>query len=472
MSDELWRWRAVDLVAAMHDGELSAREVLDDHMARIAAVDPAVNAIVTRVFGRALDDARRADAAYAHGESLGPLHGLPIAHKDLAMTAGIRTTMGSPLFADQVPTEDEELIRRLRAAGCVTLGKTNTPEFGAGSHTFNPVFGATRNPWDVTRSAGGSSGGAAAALAAGMVPIADGSDLGGSLRNPASFCGVVGFRPSPGTVPSWPSGDPWDPFPTGGPMARWAADVALLLGAMAGPHRRVPLRGAEWPFWPLDRSLAGLRVSWSDTAGGLPVERAVREALAGVPDRLAAHGCAVEDAFPDLSHARDAFQTLRAVGFERNLGALYDRDPDSLKDTIRWNVELARQQSAADVGRALGWRAALQDRVHAFFERFDLIALPTVQVLPFPVEWDWVREIEGEPMPTYLDWMRSCTDITVTGCPAISVPCGRSANGLPVGLQLVAPPGSDLLLLQVAHALDGDGWAPDRIAPVGSPSTP
>lgn len=458
MSDELWRWRAVDLVAAMHDGELSAREVLDDHIARIEAVDPVINAIVTRSFGRALDDARRADAAYAHGESLGALHGLPIAHKDLATTAGIRTTMGSPLLAEQVPAEDEEMIRRLRAAGCVTVGKTNTPEFGAGSHTFNPVFGATCNPWDTTRSAGGSSGGAAAALAAGMVPVADGSDLGGSLRNPASFCGVVGLRPTPGTVPTWPNGDPWDPFPTEGPMARCAADVALLLAAMAGPHPRVPLRGADWPFWPLERALAGLRVAWSHTAGGLPVERVVLDALAGAPDRLAAHGCTVEDAFPDLSHARETFQTLRAVGFERSLGPVYDRVPDALKDTIRWNVELARRLSAADVGRALGRRGALQDRMHAFFERFDLLALPTVQVAPFPVAWDWVHEIDGVEMETYLDWMRSCTDITVTGCPAISVPFGFTADGLPVGLQLVAPPGADLLLLQVAHALDGDGW--------------
>ncbi len=454
---ELWRRSAVDLAGLLAAGQVSARELLDEHLARIDEVNPTVNAIVTFSLDRAHEDAARADEAHARDERLGVLHGLPIAHKDLADTAGIRTTMGSPILADNVPRTDELMIERLRAAGCVTIGKTNTPEFGAGSHTFNPLFGVTRNPHDPARSAGGSSGGAAAALASGMVPIADGSDLGGSLRNPASFCGVVGLRPTPGTVPSWPSSDPWDPLATEGPMGRSAADVALLLEAIAGPDPRVPLRGAVGPFAPLDRSIAGLRIAWSADAGGLPVERAVVQALAGVPERLGAHGCFVVDAFPELRDAGRIFQTLRAVGFERNLGELYDRRPDDLKDTIRWNVELARQLSAADVGVALRERGALQDRVRRFFERHDLLALPTVQVVPFPVELDWVREIEGVPLDNYLQWMQSCTDITVTGCPAISVPAGFTPDGLPVGLQLVAPPGQELLLLQVAHALDGDG---------------
>ncbi len=454
---ELWRRSAVDLASLLAAGQVSARELLDAHLTRIDEVNPTVNAIVTFALERAHEDAARADAAHARGERLGVLHGLPIAHKDLAETAGIRTTMGSPILADNVPRTDELLIERLRAAGCVTIGKTNTPEFGAGSHTFNPLFGVTRNPHDPARSAGGSSGGAAAALAAGMVPIADGSDLGGSLRNPASFCGVVGLRPTPGTVPSWPSSDPWDPLATEGPMGRCAADVALLLEAIAGPDPRVPLRGAVGPFAPLDRSIAGLRIAWSADAGGLPVERAVMQALAGVPERLGAHGCFVVEAFPELHDAGRIFQTLRAVGFERNLGELYDRRPDDLKDTIRWNVELARRLSAGDVGVALRERGALQERVRWFFERHDLLALPTVQVVPFPVELDWVREIEGVELDNYLQWMQSCTDITVTGYPAISVPAGFTPEGLPVGLQLVAPPGQELLLLQVAHALDGDG---------------
>ena len=457
MNDELWRRSAVDLAALLAAGSVSAREVLDAHLVRIEQVNPTINAVVTLSVERAVADATRADEAYAQRRHLGPLHGLPIAHKDLAMTAGIRTTLGSPIFADHVPDEDELIIARLRAAGCVTVGKTNTPEFGAGSHTFNEVFGVTRNPYDPSRSAGGSSGGAAAALAAGMVPLADGSDLGGSLRNPASFCNVVGLRPTPGTVPSWPNSDPLDPLSTDGPMARCAADVALLLGVIAGPHPHVPLRGAVGPFEPLERSLNGLRVAWGPSAAGLPIDLEVRGALAEVPGRFISHGCVVDEAFPDLTGASEIFQTLRAVVFERGLGQLYDDRGAELKDTVRWNVELARTLTAADVGRAVRERSLLQQRVHAFFERFDVLALPTVQVVPFPVEFDWVREIDGVPMTNYLEWMRSCTDITVTGCPAMSVPGGYTASGLPVGLQLVARPGAELLLLQVAHALDGDG---------------
>jgi amidase len=316
-----------------------------------------------------------------------------------------------------------------------------------------------------------------------MVPLADGSDLGGSLRNPASFCNVVGLRPSPGTVPDWPSIDPWESLSTEGPMGRCAADVALLLGAMAGAHPHVPLRSVSGPFVPLDRSLQGLRVGFSPTGGGLPVAAAVQRVLAGVPQRLSAHGMTVADEFPDLGGASDIFQSLRAVLFEANLGEVYDRLGDRrdtlLKDTVRWNVELARRLSAADVGRAVRGRGALQEGVRLFFERFDLIALPTVQVLPFPLDFDWVREIDGVLMSNYLEWMRSCTDITVTGCPAISVPFGFAPVGdgagagagdsveVPVGLQLVAAPGRELLLLQVAHALDGDGWL-GRRAPIGT----
>jgi amidase len=462
MSGELWRCPAVELAAMLAKGTVSAREVLDAHLARIEQANGPINAIVTLSVERAIGDASRADAAHANGESLGTLHGLPIAHKDLAMTAGIRTTMGSPIFADQVPAEDDLLIARMRAAGCVTVGKTNTPEFGAGSHTFNEVFGVTRNPYDLSRSVGGSSGGAAAALTAGMVPLADGSDLGGSLRNPASFCNVVGLRPTPGTVPRWPTSDPFDPLSTEGPMARCTADVALLLGAIAGPCSQVPLRGAAGPFDPLDRSFDGLRVAWGPTAGGLPVDPAVRTALVSAPERFVDHGWLVEEAFPDLSGASEMFQTLRAVSFERNLGELYDQRAAELKDTIRWNVELARTLTAADVGRAVRERSLLQERVRTFFERFDVLALPTVQVVPFPVETDWVREVDGVSMGNYLEWMRSCTDITMTGCPAISVPGGYTPDGLPVGLQLVALPGAELLLLQIAHALDGDGVAARR----------
>jgi amidase len=426
-SGELWQQSAVHLAAMLRDGSVSAREVLDAHLARIEHVNPSVNAIITLAVDRAVADAARADQAHARGESLGALHGLPIAHKDLAMTAGIRTTMGSPILADQVPAADDLLIQRMRGAGCVTVGKTNTPEFGAGSHTFNRVFGVTRNPYDLSRSAGGSSGGAGAALASGMVPLADGSDLGGSLRNPASFNNIIGLRPSPGTVPAWPSTDPWDVMATEGPMARCAADVALLLGVIAGPHPNVPFRSNVGPFAPLERSLAGLRVAWSATAGGLPMERDVIDALRDVPDRFLAHGCDVTEAFPDLRGARESFQTLRAVNMERNVGQLYDMRRDELKDTIRWNVEVARSQSATDVARALRARSSLQARVRSFFEHHDVIALPTVQVVPFPVEVEWTRDGDLHRLDAQL--LRHHADGVPRDLGAVRVQLGRSPGG-------------------------------------------
>ena len=387
----------------------------------------------------------------------GPLHGLPVAHKDLALTAGIRTTFGSPLYADWVPDESSLVVERIQAAGAITIGKTNTPEMGAGSQTFNPVFGATRNPYDLSKTCGGSSGGAAAALACGMVPIADGSDMGGSLRNPASFCNVVGFRPSPGRVPVWPTEAPFSQLSVEGPMARTVADVALLLSAIAGPDPRSPIALSEPGSVfgvPLDSDVRGLRIGWSDDAGGLPAEPAVRSALGPARRALEDLGCVVVDEFPDLADAAEIFQVLRAVEFEVGLGALYDEHRDSLKETIRWNVEVARRLTAVDVAQALRAHAALHERVRQFMESVDFLALPTVQVPPFDVGIEWIHEIRGAAMETYIDWMRSCSDITVTGCPAISVPAGFTPDGLPVGLQLVGRHRDDLGVLQLAHAFE------------------
>jgi amidase len=433
--------------------ELSAVELLEAHLVQIARVNPEVNAVVTLVPELALEAARAVDA----GRVGGVLAGLPIAHKDLVPTAGIRTTKGSPILADWVPEESSLQVKRLQGAGAVTIGKTNTPEFGAGSHTFNPVFGATRNPWDSGRTCGGSSGGAAVALACGMIPIADGSDLGGSLRNPASFCNVVGFRPSPGRVPELPTLQPWSPLSVSGPMARTVADVALLLQAMAGPDARAPLSlpepGSTFAA-PLERSLEGVVVAWSEDAGGLPVEPAVRDALAGVAGVLAELGCRVVEGFPDLADAGEIFETLRAVHFEVNLGPYYDERPHDLKDSIRWNVELARRLSAADVGAALRGFGELRDRVRAFMAEAEFLALPVVQVPPFPLEVEWPRSVGGTPMRTYIEWMRSCSDITVTSCPAVSVPAGFTADGLPVGVQLVGRHADDLGVLRLAHAFE------------------
>lgn len=448
---------AVELAGMIRRREISSRELLAASLQRIEDANPQVNAIVTLVPEMAEMWAAQADQRTASGEALGPLHGLPIAHKDLAMTAGIRTTKGSPLLADFVPRSDDLIIERLRRAGAVTIGKTNTPEFGAGSHTFNPVFGATRNPYDLGKTCGGSSGGAAVALATGMIPIADGSDMGGSLRNPASFCNIVGLRPSAGRVPDWPNLTPWSALGTSGVMGRSVADVALQMQAVAGPHPWVPISLPEPGsiFAAIADPAAdgfepqGVRVAWSPDLG-LPLEPDVRLALADVPARLEALGCAVSEAQPDLADARQIFQVLRAWHFEISAGALFDRVPDQLKDTVRWNIEEARRYRLVDHARATSAHAALLERVRGFFERYDVLALPTAQVAPFDIELDWPRHVDGEVMETYIDWMRSCSDISVTGCPAISMPSGFTAGGLPVGVQFVGRPGGDVDLLGFA----------------------
>jgi amidase len=452
---------AVTLAGMLRRREVSAREVIGAHIARTEALDGAVNAVVTRCFDAALAKAAAADAALARGESTGLLHGLPVAHKDLFDTAGVRTTHGSPLFAENVPSRDALVVQRMSAAGAISLGKTNVPEFGAGSHTVNPVFGATRNPFDLTRSAGGSSGGAAAALAARMICLADGSDLGGSLRNPASFCNVVGLRPSPGRVPDWPFSDVADVLGVAGPMARTVADVALLLMVLSGPDPRVPLAldGAPPVAEPdqiaglLERDLRGVRVAWSADLG-LPVEPAVLETLAPARQVLADLGCEVIDAAPDLSGADFVFRTWRAFRFATNLGPLLRQHPGQIGPNVTWNIERGLELSVADLGRATLWQAALAERVSAFFDAYEVLACPVTQVVPFDVTLDWVHDIDGHPQHTYLDWMASAYLISITGLPAISVPAGFTADGLPVGLQLVGRRRADWALLGVARAVE------------------
>jgi amidase len=452
---------AVTLAGMLRRREVSAREAIGAHIARIEALDGAVNAVVTRCFDAALAKAAVADAALARGESTGLLHGLPVAHKDLFDTAGVRTTHGSPLFAENVPSRDALVVQRMSAAGAISLGKTNVPEFGAGSHTVNPVFGATRNPFDLTRSAGGSSGGAAAALAARMICLADGSDLGGSLRNPASFCNVVGLRPSPGRVPDWPFSDVADVLGVAGPMARTVADVALLLMVLSGPDPRVPLALDVAPpvaepdqiAGLLERDLRGVRVAWSADLG-LPVEPVVLETLAPARQLLADLGCEVIEAAPDLSGADFVFRTWRAFRFATNLGPLLRQHPGQIGPNVTWNIERGLELSVADLGRATLWQAALAERVSAFFDSYEVLACPVTQVVPFDVTLDWVHDIDGHPQHTYLDWMASAYLISVTGLPAISVPAGFTPDGLPVGLQLVGRRRADWALLGVAHAVE------------------
>ena len=448
---------AAGLARAIAAREVSAVEVMEAHLGRIAQVNPALNAVVTLLPDDARRGAEAADAALARGEPVGPLHGLPVAHKDLTPTRGIRTTFGSPIFRDFLPPDDALIVERLRAAGAITIGKTNTPEFGAGSQTFNAVFGATRNPYDPARTCGGSSGGAAVALAAGMVPLADGSDLGGSLRNPAGFCNVVGFRPSPGRVPIWPSQAAWFPLGVQGPMARSVADAALMLSVIAGPDPRAPLSLPEpgTAFRrPLDCDVAGTVVAWSRDLGGLPVDPRVTAVVETGRAALEDLGCRVEDAEPDVTGAAEVFRVWRAWYFELCYGALLDEHRHEMKDTVVWNIEEGRRLTGPRLGEAMRAWTALLDRVRRFLERHEYLVLPVSQVPPFDVEQPYPTEIDGVPMATYLDWMRSCSDISVLGLPAVAVPCGFTGDGLPVGIQIVGRQHDDMGVLQMAHAFE------------------
>ena len=438
--------------------EVSASELMQAHLSRTAAVNPELNAIVTLVADGALADAQQADDALSRGDRVGPLHGLPVAHKDLVLTRGIRTTFGSPIFSSFVPDQNALLVDRLHAAGAITVGKTNTPEFGAGSQTFNAVFGSTRNPWDLEKTCGGSSGGAAVALSAGMVALADGSDMGGSLRNPASFCNVVGLRPSPGRVPAWPGRTGCFPSPSvSGPMARTVADVALMLGAIAGADPRDPLSFDDSTtafLGSLERDMTGIRIGWSRNLGELPVDPVVTEVLDRHRPAFESLGCVVEETSPDLSHADEIFRTWRAWYFELAYGELLDTHRDQIKDTVVWNIEAGRQLSGPQLGRMAQMHAELHQRVAAYMETYDFLVLPVSQVAPFDIAQPYVTEINGEPMTTYLDWMRSCYYISVTGLPAISVPCGFTPDGLPVGVQIVGRHRQEGSVLQLAYAFE------------------
>src|SRR5262245_12309068 len=454
-ADDLCELGAIELVARMRRKDLSAREVMSAHLARIERLNGQVNAIVTLVAERALADAARADDAMARGGPIGVLHGLPVAHKDLVDTAGIRTTRGSPIYRDNVPTRDALIVTRIRAAGAITCGKTNTPEFGAGSQTFNRVFGPTRNPYDVTKTCGGSSGGAGVALACGMVPIADGSDTGGSLRNPAAFCNVVGFRTSPGRVVS--ESTSWSPLSVSGPMGRSVADVALFLSAIAGPNPRSPLSIAEDGDLfraRLDRGFKRVRVAWWKGLGGIPFEpdiRSVVDANRRVFDDL---GCAVEDAEPDLSGVDQAFPALRYAANYPTYAPLVRERPEWVKDTIKFEVSEAERLTGADLGGALARQARMYEQSRQFFETYDYFVLPVTQVSPFSVDAPYPTEIAGTPMATYIDWMRSCWYVSFMSNPAISVPAGFTPGGLPVGLQIVGRHRDDWSVLQIAHAFE------------------
>ena len=457
-ADELCFRTATELAALIRRREISCAETMQAHLAQIDRVNPRVNAIVTYHPDRAMAAARAADIALDRGDDVGPLHGLPTAHKDVVDTAGVRTTYGSPIFADHIPAQDALIVERMRRAGAISVGKTNTPEFAAGSQTFNPVFGATLNPYDLTKTCGGSSGGAAVALACGMLPLADGGDLGGSLRNPANFCNVVGFRTTAGRVPAWLSPTPWTSLSVQGPMARTVEDAALMLSAIAGPDPRAPIAlpedGAAFnpQNRPLQRDFRGVRVAWSADMGGLPVDSRVAAAMNAQRETFTALGCAVEDACPDFSGANEIFMTMRAATVATTMREHYENRREMLKDTIVWNIEEGMRLSAVDVGSAEVKRAALFERVRIFMQRYEFMVFPVSQRPPFDVNIPYPTEINGAPMETFIDWMRSCYYVTAAGNPAISVPCGFTDEGLPVGVQIVSRHQSEFAALQLAYA--------------------
>ncbi|MCB1741071.1 MAG: amidase [Gammaproteobacteria bacterium] len=459
---------ARELHALMTRKEVSASEVMQAHLAQIERVNPRVNAIVTLRADLAEQGAQAADEALARGTPPGPLHGLPIAIKDLMPVRGMRTTQGSPIHANDVPDADGILVERLRAAGAVIIGKTNTPEFGAGSHTFNAVFGATLNPWDTSKTAGGSSGGAAVALASRMLPLADGSDLGGSLRNPANFNNVVGFRPSPGRVPTT-APLAWSPLSVVGPMARNVGDLALMLSAIAGPDDRSPI-AIEQPgtlfAGDLQRDFKGTRIAWLGDLGGLPLDPRVRRIIEATLPVFESVGCSVEADRPDFAGADEAFKTLRAWGSAYRHAERYRDHRDLLKATLVREIEDGQRLSGADVSRAEGLRSAYYARVRDFLQRYEFMVLPVNQVPPFPVDIEYPTEIDGVAMGSYIDWMRSCYYISALGLPAISVPAGWTPEGLPVGVQIVGRHHDDLGVLQLAQVFESATAHATRLPPV------
>jgi amidase len=448
---------AVEMARMIRAKKLSAREALAAHLKQIERVNPKVNAIVTLVPEMAADAAAKADEMQAHKASLGPLHGLPVAHKDLLETRGIRTTYGSPLYKDYVPTEDDIVVERMRRAGAIIVGKTNTPEFGAGSQTFNKVFGATLNPYDLTKTCGGSSGGAAVALACGLAPVATGSDTGGSLRNPAAFCNVVGFRPSIGRVPNPKAAFAWSTLSTSGCLGRSVADLTFALSTIAGPDSRAPLsinEPGERFARPLDRGFKGVRVAWFKNLGGVPFDARIRTVVDGHRATFEALGCIVEQAEPDFAPAEIAFRLLRAWNSANTYGARMREHPDAFKDTLKAEIEEGQRLTGMDLARAETAHAQLWRGFQAFLEKYEYFVLPTTQLPAFDVNMPYPAEIAGVKFENYIDWMKSCWYISATGNPAASVPGGFTPEGLPVGVQIVGRNKEDFSVLQMAHAFE------------------
>ncbi len=450
--------RAVDMLELMRQKKLSSREVMQAHLKQISRVNSKVNAMVTIVPEEQLmAQAAAADEALAHGKWLGPLHGLPIAVKDLHETQGIRTTYGSPLHRDFIPDFDCRVVQHEKKAGAIVIGKSNVPEFGLGSQTFNPVFGPTRNPYDLTRTCGGSTGGGVVALACGMAPLADGSDMGGSLRNPPNFCNVVGIRPSPGRVSSVPTHLGWFTLSVPGPVARNVTDCAFFLSVLAGYDPHLPMsieQSGEQFAKPLGaRSFKGVRVAMFKDMG-LPWEPEVKTAVQAQRKVLESLGCIVEEAEPDFTDANECFVAWRHWSTELAFGDLLASRGDQLNAYIHWHVEEGRKLAGPYLARVEAKRTALFQRMHAFLSDYEFFILPVNQVLPFDVDTHYPTEIAGTKMETYIAWMKSAYYISTVGNPAASVPCAFSQRSLPIGIQIVGRHHDEWGVLQLAYAFE------------------
>ncbi len=455
---------ATEIVALVKSRQISPVEVVKASLDRLERCNPILNAVVT-LNEKAIEDARSLEASIKSDSDTHGLCGVPVGIKDLTPVAGLRTTYGSPIFSDHIPTEDAIIVQRLRSEGAIIVGKTNTPEFGAGASTFNEVFGRTRNPWNPERTSGGSTGGGAAALASGMIGIAEGSDLGGSLRIPASFCGLVGLRPSPGLVPTHPTEWLWDELSVNGPMARTAEDVALALQVMAGSDPRSPrsqsIQGRDFSSGIREVQIDGLRLGYCPDVAGLGIDPEIAEVCHSTALGIETGGADVEQIEVDLSEARKAFLHLRGVWMVTHMRGLMDRI-DELGDNVRGNVEAGLRVTSEQIAWAHGVRDQIWMFFRHFFERYDFLLTPSMAVSPFPVEQNYPKAIAGRPMKTYVDWFAPTFTLSLTGLPIASVPCGLDDQGLPVGLQIVGPPAGEEKVLGLCARIQ-------EMCPIGYP---
>jgi amidase len=463
--NELVKLTARQVVSLLKRGEVSPLELIDVVAARIEETDWAINALPTLCLERAQEHARKLTSR-TPPSSPGYLFGLPIAVKDLEEVAGVRTTKGSRIFAGYIPRRSDYTVETLEQNGAVVIAKSNTPEFGAGANTFNEVFGATRNPWDTRMTAGGSSGGSAAALATGQVWLATGSDFGGSVRIPGSYCSVVGLRTTPGRVARGPDVLPFSNFSVKGPMGRTVGDVALMLDAQVGEHVGDPL-SLPPPMTPftgaVDHPEKPRRVAYSHDLSIAVVDREVKEICARAASSFAELGVVVEEACPDMHDAEEIFQVLRAASFAASLGTLLERHRDQLKPELVWNIEKGLRLTGDEIARAERMRGAYYHRTIAFFQDYDLLLCPTVVAPPFDVNIRYLTEIDGVAFDSYISWLVLTFAITLTACPAISVPCGYTPKGLPVGLQIVGPPRGEAAVLGAAALFEDMHGISDRV---------